>query len=308
MSETVRVNDARIPAVILAGSRTTKPFFPGDAPGYKALLPLLGRPLIEWTLDAVEGAAGVSDLLVVAPDEVGRALGEHLRVTLVPDRGGFIENVLAGLKAADSERLLFVNCDVPLATPAMIDRFLALAPAAPDVVVSAAEAGSLHSLPLRPRKPFQPLADGRYAHGNVFLVNHRDRDTTRLRAAVNRMYARRKLALASATALGLRFLCWFLWKCLITHQATLAELVRHASAIIGVSAAAVIVPYAELALDIDEPKDYAFAEALLRLRGHDGTAPRDGENAIGEERGDNDHVLLAEADEISGTPASPPGD
>ena len=149
---------APMPAVVLAGSRTQKPFFEGDTPGYKALTPLLGRPMIEWTVDAVEGAPGVTDLLVVAPNEVGRALAEHPRVTVVPDHGGFLANILAGLEAAEGERVLFVNCDVPLTRPEMIEHFLQHAPADPDVVVSAVEQGSLAKLPQAPGKPFRRFA------------------------------------------------------------------------------------------------------------------------------------------------------
>ena len=254
---------APVPAVVLAGSRTQKPFFEGDTPGYKALMPLLDRPMIEWTVDAVEGAPGVRDLLVVAPDEVGRALAEHPRVTVVPDHGGFLANILAGLEAAEGERVLFVNCDVPLVRPEMIEHFLQHAPTEPDVVVSAVEQSSLSKLPQAPSKPFRRLGDGAFAHGNLFLINHRERDLELLHRSLDKMYGRRKLAVLAAAALGPGFLCWFLWRCLILHQAPLAELVERAGRLLGLGAAVVVSPYPEVALDVDEPDDYAFAQSVL---------------------------------------------
>jgi 2-C-methyl-D-erythritol 4-phosphate cytidylyltransferase len=75
----------------------------GDVP--KALMPLAGRPMLLWTLDVVRAAAGIDEVIVVAPsgrEDPVRALvsGPGAPVRVVGGGPSRAESVREGLRAA----------------------------------------------------------------------------------------------------------------------------------------------------------------------------------------------------------------
>jgi adenosylcobinamide-phosphate guanylyltransferase len=57
----VGVDDMKIPALIMAGGKGARMGLPDEKP----LLPLLGKPLIDWVIQAVESAKNISEFFVV---------------------------------------------------------------------------------------------------------------------------------------------------------------------------------------------------------------------------------------------------
>ena len=51
----------KVPALIMAGGKGTRMGLPGEKP----LLPLLGKPLVDWVAEAVASAQNVSEFYVV---------------------------------------------------------------------------------------------------------------------------------------------------------------------------------------------------------------------------------------------------
>jgi 2-C-methyl-D-erythritol 4-phosphate cytidylyltransferase/2-C-methyl-D-erythritol 2,4-cyclodiphosphate synthase len=110
--------------LVVAGGRGTR--FGGRLP--KQYLPLAGRPLLAWTLDAFQRCPAVQSLvLVVAEDWLQQA--RELLATTPPDRivaGGHrrSDSVLAGLRALPPEAQLVAIHDGarPLVTPQLIER------------------------------------------------------------------------------------------------------------------------------------------------------------------------------------------
>ena len=61
----------------------------------------------------------------------------------------------------------------------------------------------------------------------------------------------------------------FGWRPLLAYllgRLTLDDAMARASSIIGARIAAVVVPYAEAAIDVDKPADLALAETILARR------------------------------------------
>ncbi|MGK7294548.1 MAG: molybdenum cofactor guanylyltransferase MobA [Candidatus Wenzhouxiangella sp. M2_3B_020] len=135
------IDPGRITAVVLAGGQ-------GRRMGgiEKGLVEIAGRPMIEWTLEAVRPQ--VDDVIVNA----NRSLPayERLGVKVVPDRLGGFQGPLAGLHAAFSavggDYLLSVPCDAPCLPPDLVER-LGTALEREGAEIAVAEAGGrLHSL------------------------------------------------------------------------------------------------------------------------------------------------------------------
>jgi 2-C-methyl-D-erythritol 4-phosphate cytidylyltransferase len=124
------------------------------APVPKALMPLAGRPMLAWSLDALRGSGRVSSIVVVAPpgleDEIAAAAGEGATVATGGDSRA--ESVREGLRAAPAGAGLVLVHDAarPLLTAALVgavldgiegaDGAIAAAPAA-DTLKRAGEGG-----------------------------------------------------------------------------------------------------------------------------------------------------------------------
>jgi molybdenum cofactor cytidylyltransferase len=113
-----------IAAIVLAAGRATRM---GEQ---KLLLPLAGRPLVRWAVDAALGSLAVETVVVVG-HEAGRLAEvlEGLPVKVVVNshhEEGMSTSVKAGLGAigADRDAAIFVLGDQPFVTSALLDRLI----------------------------------------------------------------------------------------------------------------------------------------------------------------------------------------
>jgi molybdopterin-guanine dinucleotide biosynthesis protein A len=253
-----------VDAVILAGSVNRIPLYRGSRPGFKALVEMRGRPLIAYVLDALHEAAGVDRVLVVGSPEVLEYARRWPRVEGVPDGHSLVRNVWRGLQAARSERVLFCNPDQPLLRPEMIREFLELSlPRDAQVVSSWVRGETLGRYARDGEHKLATFGDGRYAHGNLFLVQKHLPDSQDVRQRLDRVYRARKSNLRFAWALGLPLFLRYLWALMHGHLPTLAETLAIGGAHFGLKVEPVICSYPEIVLDIDEPEDYDCARRWL---------------------------------------------
>ncbi len=92
----------------------------------KQFLSILGRPMIEWTLDAFQNSEGIDEIIVVLPDEYASRLAHYpLRIT----RSGAerTDSVRNGLKlvSSDTDIVLIHDGARPLITPDIIEAAIA---------------------------------------------------------------------------------------------------------------------------------------------------------------------------------------
>jgi molybdopterin-guanine dinucleotide biosynthesis protein A len=119
--------------LVLAGGRARR-----MGGGLKALLPFRGRPLLRWSLEALEPHC--ERLLISANEPEPFA---ELDLPVVPDRlagRGPLAGIHAGLCAAEGASLLVMACDLPLIRAEDLAPLLEAAPGA-DVVVWGHERG-----------------------------------------------------------------------------------------------------------------------------------------------------------------------
>ena len=109
------------------------------AGGPKAFVPVAGRPLIEWSLDAFRQAESVGPVIVVLPPGHDRDFGEG--VTSVEGGEHRSQSVAAGLERVVTELVAVHDAARPLVTPQLIDELigkLASRPEADGVLAAAA--------------------------------------------------------------------------------------------------------------------------------------------------------------------------
>lgn len=254
-----------IDVVVLAGAINRIPLFPGNRPGRKALVELHGRPMIATVLDALRGSPAVGRILVVGAPEVIEYAREWPNVSGIPERESLLANAEAGLEAARTDWVLFCNPDQPLLRTPMVDHFLEAAQrreAAADFITSWVRKESLGRYTEGEHK-LARFADGEYAHGNLFLVRRQFPEMEEARRRFNHLYDARKSNLKFAWALGPKLFLLFLKAKITGKLPSLVETLEIAGNHFGVRIAAVVGWEPEIALDIDEPEDYAAAERHL---------------------------------------------
>jgi 2-C-methyl-D-erythritol 4-phosphate cytidylyltransferase len=98
------------------------------APVPKALMPLAGRPMLAWSLDALRACPRIEAVVVAAPPGLEREVAEVAGpdATVVPGGDSRAESVREGLRAAPPGAALVLVHDAarPLATPQLIDAVL----------------------------------------------------------------------------------------------------------------------------------------------------------------------------------------
>jgi hypothetical protein len=267
-------NTQPLDTVVLAGSINQIPLFDGGKPGRKALVELRGRPIIAYTLDALRAARGVGRILVVGSPEVIRYARQWADVVGVPEGKTLIENARRGLAAGRTPWLLFCNPDQPLLKPEMVEDFLSRAlPATKDAdaVVAWVRDDAIGQFE-EARHKFAEFGDGCFTHGNLFLIRQDLPDNPRLSRRLDSLYRARKNVLRFAWAMGPALFLRFVWARITRKFPSLQEVHERTSRCFGIRIAGVLSPYVRIAMDIDEPVDYAAAEKYLALEAGAGSS------------------------------------
>jgi 2-C-methyl-D-erythritol 4-phosphate cytidylyltransferase len=94
------------------------------AGGPKAFVPLAGRPLVEWSLEAMRAAPSVRSIVVACPPGDEHDLGDD--VEIVPGGATRSQSVLNALEAVDTELVAIHDAARPLATAELLEEVVAL--------------------------------------------------------------------------------------------------------------------------------------------------------------------------------------
>ena len=259
---------AIVDAVLLAGGtpRPDDPLYTLTRGGPKALLPIAGRPMAQWVLDALSGARSVRSVVVVglAMDDVGLRCDKP--IITVADQGDILANVFAGGAAARDHttppptHALVVSVDVPAITAPIVDWHVGAA------LESDHEAYRylIGRETMEERFPgsgrsFYRLVDGSFTGGDLWcftLTLLRPQDP-----AWRRLVAARKSVVAQARIVGLGILLRA-----ALGRLTIAYAERRIRDRFGVDARVLVCPYAEAGMDVDTPHQHALLDRDLRTR------------------------------------------
>ena len=236
---------------------------------FKGLLPIAGKPMVEWVLDALNSAETVGEVAVVVPTAENLGAWVDRTGKLVVSNGSFVDNILAGVGAFRTDRqVLLVTGDIPALTSEAVDSFVrqSMATGAQATYPLIREADMLDQYPGSERT-FVRLADGKVTGGNMMLVEPVLLD--RNREIGGRIFATRKNPIAMARVIGVRFVVR-----LVLGKLTVAEVEAKLGELIGGTGAAVYTSEASIGADVDKPVDVIVAERVLyaRARGRNDVA------------------------------------
>lgn len=234
---------------------------------HKALAPIAGIPMLLRVAEALKESGRFQRLYVCIedPSVIFKVPGlEALHRTRVLETIAAADSpaasVAAALKRIDLKQpLLVTTADHPLLTPAILDRFLELAPGDCDLAVALAPADVVAAAYPGAIRTFYKLGGKRYSGCNLFLV--RSDKAAAIAAYWRKLEAFRKQPLKLIWNVGpLAFLKTVLGA--MSAEDAFAHLSRKAGGIIK----HVELPIAEAAIDVDKPADMELAERILAAR------------------------------------------
>jgi len=230
----------------------------------KALIPIAGKPMIAYVVDALAGSRYIQHIVVVALDPAA-GVQFPVPVEYVPDAGDILANAEAGIRYAldhypDLDAVLLSSSDLPTITPAIVDAFIEECFRTDhDLYYSIVERSVMEARFPESRRSYVHLREGDFAGGDIMLV--RPSMALSQRELWQSLAEARKNALRQARMFGL----WPLFK-LIIRRLSLAEAERRACKALNVRGRGVPFPYAEVGMDVDKPFQLEIVRAELEAR------------------------------------------
>jgi len=251
-------------AIITAGglNRAGDPLYELTGVQKKALIPLVGKPMINWVAEALHGSGLVDNIVIVGlqADEV--EFGK-MPVHLIDSAGGMIDNILAALAkvgeiSPDSQKVLLASSDIPLITADIVRGFVAeCGDRSADVYYAIVEEKTMEKRFPGSRRTFVPSKGGRYSGGDLFLADMSIPDKTDL-DLFRSLTGSRKNYWEQARLLGFGFIIRF-----VLRLMTVAEAAERGSQITRLDVRAIDTKFAELGMDLDKPGQYKMIKTLL---------------------------------------------
>ena len=246
-------------AIVLAGSR------PGGDPlaarfnqQSKALIPVAGKAMVRWPVEALLASPLIDQVIVVAQqlDPLRPALPADPRISLRPAQPTIAQTMaqLIADKAAQFP-LLVTTADNALLTPAMLAEFAAEAHGA-DLAIGVVERRVMQARFPAAKRTWIGFKGGRYSGANLFVLG-----SERVTGAIEQwrvVEQQRKKGWRVLAALGPALLLGAVLK-LRTLDQSVAAVGRK----LGLGTRAVQLSDPLAAVDIDKAEDLALAEQIL---------------------------------------------
>ena len=249
-------------ALVLAGARGTSSLVEETGVKNKSLIPIHGKPMIGYVLEALNTVKCIEKIIVVGPSEEMEKVKTLTNVSfsVVSEKGEIMENLLEGFRHIPSTAgpVLIVTSDIPLITRESLEHFIENS-----LILEADFCYPIIKKEVCEKRykevvrTYGRLKEGSFTGGNIFLMNPEIVDQVAERAIS--FLALRKKPHRMALKLGLFFIIKFLLK-----KVTIADAEKRASKIFGVKGKAVISPYAEIGFDVDKISDLQIAEDYLK--------------------------------------------
>jgi len=240
-------------AILLAGGipRPEDPLYSyvkGDA---KALVDIAGKPMVQWTLDALNDSRHVDSVIVA-----GLSPKNQLRSTkplhYLPNQGRMLANIVAGINKSlqlnkNSKYVLIASSDIPALEGHMVDWLVETAmQTEDDLYYGVCPREVMEKRYPGSNRTYSALKDMELCGSDLNLC-HVSVATDHLDLWESLLGARKRpFKQASKLSLGLLF-------ALATRQLTLEQAVTRVSERIGIKGRAIIWPYAEPCMDVDKP-------------------------------------------------------
>jgi len=239
--------------IVTAGGeiQPKQPLYEVSHGGLKAMIDVVGKPMVQWVLDALGKSANVERVVVVGlPPEAALDCAHPL--ILLPDEGDMLSNVRAGAREVmrldpQATHAILASGDIPALRGEIVDWLICQSQDQDqDIYYTVIERATMEQQFPGARKTYVRLKDVELCGGDLHCF--------RLEATVEegplwkRLIATRKSPFRQASLLGYDALFFLMLRQLSLQDAEATVCKR-----LNVRGRAVLSPYAEIGMDVDKP-------------------------------------------------------
>lgn len=217
----------------------------------KALIPIRGKPMIQWVLDALGKSKHVENVIVIGlTEKAGLACKKPLHY--LPNHGRMLANIVAGINKSlelnpKQEYALIVSSDIPAITAKQVDWLAGQVLAEPaDIYYGFVRREAMEERFPGSKRTYLKLKDAEVCGADMNAV-HVSMAREHLETW-EALIGHRKNPLRQALVMGLDTLFAILFR-----QMTIEGLVARASERIGIRGKAIAWESAEPGMDVDKP-------------------------------------------------------
>jgi CTP:molybdopterin cytidylyltransferase MocA len=217
----------------------------------KALLDIAGKPMVQWVLAALDGSDNIDQIFIVGLSDL-EGLTCLKQLHQIPDQGGMITNIKAGVKKIEqvnpeAKHVLVSAADIPAVTTEMVDWLIEQTKDKDfDLNYNVVERSVMESRFPGSKRTFTKLKGIQLCGGDMNIIS--TWTVTAKGGLWSKLEAARKNVFKQAALIGYDTL--FL---IIFRLKDFNGIVRYAEKKLGMKLLAIQSPYAEIAMDVDKP-------------------------------------------------------
>lgn len=233
--------------------------------GYKSLILLAGKPILQWILDAFSPSQQIGEIVIVGLPSDTPLISSH-PLHFVPDQRDMILNTRSGLDELrridpNAEYSIMCSGDVPALTPEMVDWFLKAFPTLDaDLIYTIVQREVMEETFPTSKRTYLHLKGIEVCGGDIFAI--RMDPSVQNHPIWNDLIAARKKPLKQAAMFGFGTL--FL---VLTRLLTVNQLEERVSRKLGLKGRTLLTPFAEMGMDVDKLFQLEIVQDYLTQKG-----------------------------------------
>lgn len=232
--------------------------------GYKVMIDIEGKPMIQWVLDAISGSKNIRRVFVAGLPKDTPLHCKHPMVIL-ENRGELLDNIQAAAEEAmkmdpQINQALILSGDVPGITAPMIDWMVnEIKGWDLDIVYTVVEKSEIEKVFLGSKRTFTKLKDVEVCGGDILAF----RPSLMLdkQAKWRKIIDARKSPVKQAAIIGFDTLLL-----LLTRQITLKQAEQKVTKRLNLTGKVMLAPYAEMGMDVDKSFQLEIMREYLAKR------------------------------------------
>ncbi len=247
----------KINVLILAGQRegVEDPLLANSNVRYKALLPILGRPMIDYVISALDLSQNLSKPYWLSG--ISKEFTDH-NLLQAPSGEGPASSVILSAETCIKPPFLITTCDHALLSSEIIDEFLQKSvQSGADFTVALAEREIIEKKYPNVRRTYLKFSDKTVSGCNLFFVrNENGLEAIRFWSMAE---SDRKKPIKLAARVGFSLLLQY-----ISGRLSLDNAFNNVSKRLEIKAKPIIIPFAQAAIDVDKPSDLKLVTQIIK--------------------------------------------